>query len=102
MSRERERGFSIVFGPPVSAPPLDKEADRGATILQEDRNMKIETLIKALQETRRKCGDKEVLFASDPEGNGYNQMGEVLSIDEHDGKILIFPDSQISPNAIGL
>ena len=64
--------------------------------------MKIETLIKALQETRRKYGDKEVLFASDPEGNSYNDMGKVLSIDEHDGKILIFPNSQISPDALGL
>ena len=64
--------------------------------------MKIDTLIKALQETKKKYGDKEVLFASDPEGNGYNHMGSVLSIDEHNGKILIFPDSQISPEDIGL
>lgn len=40
--------------------------------------MKISKLIKALDELKKVHGDKEVFFSSDPEGNSFGSLGDIL------------------------
>ena len=64
--------------------------------------MKIATLIEALKVVQAKSGNKDVLISSDPEGNNYCSLGNILSHDLHEGKILIFPESSMPACEIGL
>jgi len=57
--------------------------------------MKLSKLVKALNQIKKESGDMEILFSSDPEGNSYNSLGDILSFDVNNGKALIFPSHEV-------
>ena len=57
--------------------------------------MKLNDLIKSLQELKAEFGNQEVLVAGDPAGNFYSDLGKILSFDVDNGKILVFPEKKV-------
>ena len=58
--------------------------------------MKVNDLIKALEQVKKQFGNKEVLVSTDPAGNNYSDLGKrALNIDVFGNKVLIFPERTI-------
>lgn len=58
--------------------------------------MKISKLIACLKSVKKQVGDKEVLIASDEEGNRFGTISEKsFSFDKENESIKIYPSTQV-------